>query len=544
MSRILIVDDQPLLCRALKAQVEQLGHEVLALASCGSQALAMARELRPDLIILELAIPQHGGLELVRRLRTHDEQLKIVVFSGQNVRQFAPRCQALGASGFVSKQDQPAELNLAISAALHGRSYFPRVLETGGEAQPDELGQLSARELTVLHHLAQGYSNQQIADELVLSFKTVSTYKTRLLEKLHASSLVELVEIAQRNGLSRPDSHGVDLAPAPSEWANELDRLRPLVDDSPYAMFVRDREGRLLLCNQRFLDFYQTTPERVEGTRFAEAGWFTPELGARVQQRYLGLIEQEASFSGDGWVQIFGQKRLMHAWLFPFRNAQGQVLGMLGGLVDLSERELLVQALRNAKEHAEARHRHDVELLRSLAADLQSGLDLLPSATSALPLVRLVERMALVADIAAGGVTLSPSPCVPSDLVRQGIAAWRAMGEYPDIQVDLSCQSSIPAVWMDEEHFLHLVDALLSCTARQSPKGSILISLQGEEAPAAIVKLALQVSSPLAAPSGRRRGLQGIERRLVEQLTTLLAGHYSAESGQLVNLSLPLATPR
>ncbi|GLZ89489.1 hypothetical protein Pres01_55400 [Metapseudomonas resinovorans] len=423
MSRILIVDDQPLLCRALKAQVEQLGHEVLAMADCGSQALAMARELRPDLVILELSIPRHGGLELVRRLRAHDEQLKVVVFSAHNVRQFAPRCQALGASGFVSKQDQPAELNLAISAALHGRSYFPRVLEAGGEPQPDELGQLSARELTVLHHLAQGYTNQQIADELVLSFKTVSTYKTRLLEKLHAGSLVELVEIAQRNGLCRPDSHSVELAPAPSEWASELDRLRPLIDDSPYAMFVRDREGRLLLCNQRFLDYYQTTPERVKGTRFVEAGWFTPELGARVQKRYAEFIQQEASFSGDGWVEIFGQKRLIHAWFFPFRNAQGRVLGMLGGVVDLSEHDLLVQALRNAKEQAEARHRHDVELLRSLASDLQSGLVLLPQAGSDSPIHRLAARLRLFADIAGGGLTLSPSPCSAVDLVRQGVEA-------------------------------------------------------------------------------------------------------------------------
>ncbi len=540
MSRILIVDDQPLLCRALKAQIEQLGHEVLAIADCGSQALAMARELRPDLVILELAIPRHGGLELVRRLRAHDEQLKVVVFSAQSVRQFAPRCQALGASGFVSKQDKPAELNLAISAALRGRSYFPRVLEAGGEPQPDELGQLSARELTVLHHLAQGYSNQQIADELVLSFKTVSTYKTRLLEKLHAGSLVELVEIAQRNGLSRPDSQSVDLAPAPSEWANELERLRPLVDDSPYAMFVRDREGRLLLCNQRFLDYYQTTPERVEGTRIGEGGWFTPELGARVQRRYLGLIENGTSFSGDGMVEIFGQKRLIHAWLFPFRNAQGRILGMLGGVVDLSEHDLLVQELRNAKEEAEARHRHDVELLRSLAADLQSGLDLLPKAGSSSPIHRLAARLRLFADIAAGGLTLSPSPCSPADLVRQGVEAWKATGERPGIQVDLSCQESFPDVWVDEEHFLHLIDVLLSYAARQSPQGSIQISLRGTVAPAGIVDLALQVSAPPAVP-GRRRRPHDIERRLAEQLTTFMAGRYSAEPEQLVHLSLPLA---
>ncbi|NWL77807.1 hypothetical protein DM872_13190 [Pseudomonas taiwanensis] len=542
MSRILIVDDQPLLCRALKAQVEQLGHEVLAMADCGSQALAMARELRPDLVILELSIPRHGGLELVRRLRGHDEQLKVVVFSAHNVRQFAPRCQALGASGFVSKQDQPAELNLAISAALHGRSYFPRVLEAGGEPQPDELGQLSARELTVLHHLAQGYTNQQIADELVLSFKTVSTYKTRLLEKLHAGSLVELVEIAQRNGLCRPDSHSIELTPAPSEWANELDRLRPLVEDSPYAMYVRDREGRLLLCNQRFLNYYQTTSERVEGTRIGEGGWFTPELGARVLRRYLGLIEDETSFSGDGMVEIFGQRRLVHAWLFPFRNAQGRVLGMLGGMVDLSEHNRLVQALRNAKEQAEARHRHDVELLRSLAGDLQSGLDLLPQAGNVSPIHRLAARLSLFADIAGGGLTLSPSPCSAVDLVRQGVEAWKATGEYPGIQIDLNYQDSIPAVWVDEEHFLHLIDVLLSRAARPSPGGAILVSLQGTVAPAGIVELTLQLSGPPVASPVRRKP-HDIDRRLAEQLTTFLAGRYSAEPEQVVHLSLPLAIP-
>ncbi|GLZ89490.1 hypothetical protein Pres01_55410 [Metapseudomonas resinovorans] len=93
---------------------------------------------------------------------------------------------------------------------------------------------------------------------------------------------------------------------------------------------------------------------------------------------------------------------------------------------------------------------------------------------------------------------------------------------------------------MDEEHFLHLIDILLSRAARQSPGGVILLSLQGTVAPAGIVELTLQLSGPPAASPVRRKP-HDIDRRLAEQLTIFLAGRYSAEPDQLVHLSLPLA---
>ncbi|MEG0248671.1 MAG: response regulator transcription factor, partial [Pseudomonas sp.] len=117
------------------------------------------------------------------------------------------RCMQAGASGYVCKQQELTELLSAIKAVLSGYSYFPnQALHAsrgrGGGSETDMVNRLSAREMTVLQQLARGRSNKEIADSMFLSNKTVSTYKSRLLLKLNARSLVDLIELAQRQGLN------------------------------------------------------------------------------------------------------------------------------------------------------------------------------------------------------------------------------------------------------------------------------------------------------------------------------------------------------
>lgn len=110
-----------------------------------------------------------------------------------------------GAAGYVCKQQELTELLSAIKAVLSGYSYFPNQalhVSRGRGSETDMVNRLSAREMTVLQQLARGRSNKEIADSMFLSNKTVSTYKSRLLLKLNARSLVDLIELAQRQGLS------------------------------------------------------------------------------------------------------------------------------------------------------------------------------------------------------------------------------------------------------------------------------------------------------------------------------------------------------
>lgn len=198
MSTVLLVENQPITRQGLRERVTASGHQVVGEADNGQDALRMCRELQPEVVILELAIPRLGGLDVLRRLRASAPEIRLLVFSHQESEIYASRSQQEGADAFVSKFDPVVELEKAIAAIVHGRTYFPRQTSNPQTATSlakelkDELRGLSARELTVLQMLCQGLSNKDISDHLKLSYKTVSTYKGRLHQKLGVSSDFQL----------------------------------------------------------------------------------------------------------------------------------------------------------------------------------------------------------------------------------------------------------------------------------------------------------------------------------------------------------------
>ncbi|MBG6986559.1 response regulator transcription factor [Pseudomonas aeruginosa] len=206
MSRILIVDDHPVIRMAMKMLLEAEGHQIVGDTDNGVDAISLGRELKPDLVILDIAIPRLDGLEVISRLMVLALPLKILVLTGQSASLFALRSMQAGAAGFVCKQGGLAELVTAVNAVASGYSYFPssamRPVQQGAYSDDVELlGRLSDREVSVLQYLSQGYSNKQISEQMFISNKTVSTYKARLLLKLNAGSLVDLIEFAKRNTL-------------------------------------------------------------------------------------------------------------------------------------------------------------------------------------------------------------------------------------------------------------------------------------------------------------------------------------------------------
>ncbi|AOA08857.1 MULTISPECIES: response regulator transcription factor [Pseudomonas] len=207
MNSVFIVDDHPVIRLAIRMLLEHEGYEIVGETDNGVDAMQMIRECVPDLIILDISIPKLDGLEVLSRFNSMNSTLKTLVLTAQSPKLFAMRCMQSGAAGYVCKQEELSELVSAIKAVFSGYNYFPSQALTPEKNESDNFSeielfkQVNDRELMVLKLFAQGKTNKEIAAGMFLSNKTVSTYKKRLMQKLKAHSLVELIEMAKRNGL-------------------------------------------------------------------------------------------------------------------------------------------------------------------------------------------------------------------------------------------------------------------------------------------------------------------------------------------------------
>ena len=207
MFKALVVDDHPFIRSSVKMLLKQEGFEVVAEADNGADAIQLAREHEPELIVLDIAMPKLDGLEVIARLCGLGLSCKILVLTSQSPQFYSMRCMKAGAAGYISKTNDMDELVKAIKAVMSGYTFFPNlalssVRRSDAETTDLELIQtLSDRELTILQQLSQGLSNKEIGDAMLLSNKTISTYKTRLIEKLKVKSVVYLADFAKRNNL-------------------------------------------------------------------------------------------------------------------------------------------------------------------------------------------------------------------------------------------------------------------------------------------------------------------------------------------------------
>ena len=207
MHTALVVDDHPFIRSSVCMQLRMDNLEVVGQADNGIDAIVLARERVPDVIILDLLIPGLDGLEVIARIKAMPRPAKVVVLTSQLSENFSLRCMQAGASGFVSKTESLKTLSKAVMAVLSGYTYFPDVALSSvdrrdvlvNEAQA--LASLTNRELVILQHLARGLSNKSIGEAMLLSNKTISTYKARLIEKLKVGSVIDMADIARRNGL-------------------------------------------------------------------------------------------------------------------------------------------------------------------------------------------------------------------------------------------------------------------------------------------------------------------------------------------------------
>lgn len=204
MNTVFIIDDHPVIRLAIRMLLEHEGYKVVGETDNGCDAIQMVRECLPDLIILDISIPKLDGLEVLCRFNAMNASMKTLVLTAQSPTLFATRCMRSGADGYVCKEGDLSELLSAIRAVLSGYNYFPSQALNAAGIDSKELELFKAvndRELMVLQLFAQGRTNKEIAKGMFLSNKTVSTYKKRLMQKLQAKSLAELIEMAKRNAL-------------------------------------------------------------------------------------------------------------------------------------------------------------------------------------------------------------------------------------------------------------------------------------------------------------------------------------------------------
>jgi two-component system, NarL family, invasion response regulator UvrY len=206
--RVLLADDQEVLRRGVRALLaESLPGAVFDETSASEHALCLITQHRYDLIVLDLALPRLGGIEGLKRMRLLGPAVPLLVIGQHPEEQYAVRVLRAGAAGYVTKSCAGAELVKAARKAIDGGKYVSETLAeslacglTHAEQRLHDL--LSDRELDVLRLLAEGKAVKQIADELSLSEKTVSTYRTRILEKTRLSGTAELMRFAMRAGLA------------------------------------------------------------------------------------------------------------------------------------------------------------------------------------------------------------------------------------------------------------------------------------------------------------------------------------------------------
>ncbi|WAJ37149.1 response regulator transcription factor [Pseudomonas sp. GOM7] len=209
MTRIMIADDHTIMRNGLKQLIEfDSGLQVVAEAENGGQVLENLRHIEVDLVLLDMSMPGISGEDLIARIRSHYEKLPILVLSMHNEAQIAQRALRAGASGYLTK-DHNAETLLAIinKVAKGGRYLDPRIAEqlafANAEQRDSGLDSLSDREFQVLRLLADGLSVNQIAERLAISNKTVSTHKTRLMEKMGFNSNADIIRFVLTEQLSR-----------------------------------------------------------------------------------------------------------------------------------------------------------------------------------------------------------------------------------------------------------------------------------------------------------------------------------------------------
>jgi two-component system nitrate/nitrite response regulator NarL len=210
---VLLVDDHPVVRDGIRAMLSAVPHiSVCGSATSGLEAATMVQELQPDVVVMDIGLPDINGLEVTRQLSASHPDIRVVILTVYDNREYVLRAARVGAFGYVVKNSPSADLLRAIEAVHAGRLCFPpelselamqEVAQRGSELAGDPHGvELSTRERQVLALIASGLSNREIADKLILSIRTIETHRQHLMDKLDIHSVAGLTKYSIAEGLT------------------------------------------------------------------------------------------------------------------------------------------------------------------------------------------------------------------------------------------------------------------------------------------------------------------------------------------------------
>lgn len=217
--RVLIADDHAVVRQALRYMLQsQPGLEVVGEAANGREAVELAEKVQPDVVLMDTIMPGLNGIEATRQIRRRLPKTKVLMLTGYMEDEHVAGALKAGAHGYVIKKSELDELLLGIQAVHRGNPYFSSSIGDGDltdylwqlKSNAGRVGYdlLTAREREVLQLIAEGHSNQKIAQELFISVKTVEAHRAHIMTKLHAKNRTDLIRYALRKGLV-----GLDAAP-------------------------------------------------------------------------------------------------------------------------------------------------------------------------------------------------------------------------------------------------------------------------------------------------------------------------------------------
>lgn len=209
MTTVLIADDHPIVIKGIQQTLyEEFGNIITHTASNTQEVIQKILTNDYDLVILDITMPGRGGIEALKQIRAESPRLPILILSVHSGGQYPIQALRAGASGYVTKNRAPEELVTAVKRLLNGQKYISTdlseilLLELNADADKPLHASLSDREYEVLCLIASAKTITEIGRELVLSVKTISTYRTRILEKMNMRNNAELMHYAAHNQLT------------------------------------------------------------------------------------------------------------------------------------------------------------------------------------------------------------------------------------------------------------------------------------------------------------------------------------------------------
>ncbi|MCY1395213.1 Virulence sensor protein BvgS [compost metagenome] len=332
---------------------------------------------------------------------------------------------------------------------------------------------------------------------------------------------------------------------------------RALVDGIPHPVVVRDRKGRLLTCNRSYLEFTGLTREAAQGTCVTDYSWLNPRDAEALQREFLQVLERGEPQTFDRVMQVHGQTREGHLWITPYRNVKGEVLGLVCGWIDVTERERLHQQLQIAKEQAEEASRIKSTFLATMSHEIRTPLSavigmlelaLLGSGCgscsqsgplevaheSARSLLLLIGDILDVAKIESGRLTLMPERARLRELVESVARIFDGLARQKGLQLRLEIDVEAAAcdVLIDPLRFKQILSNLLSNAIKFTDRGFVGIQVAAD--PLAEDRIALD----LCVEDSGIGIAEEDQARLFEPFSQVQQGSFASRGGTGLGLNI------